>query len=201
MAQIFNDDVQIIGDEDIIQLLVKGHASQTASLQAWQDASGNTLAELVEDGRLRIGGDLTTGAPSALLEANQQLSSSEAVKQGWQSRGEISGQVAEALAWIVHELELEGSGGISSLVSVLRSTLTHSNTGNASQADLRAGEFQVVNQTGTAQTPVSQAAALSGVVSNDAAAYLAKAMGLLARILEFGSSKPVVVKRQRLFCE
>ena len=60
-----NDDVKIDsflrinGSSDTQQLIVKGHSTQTANLQEWQNNSGNTLASISSTGKL-----IFTGAGS-----------------------------------------------------------------------------------------------------------------------------------------
>lgn len=182
MPQTF-DETQIIGDQNTTQLLVKGYSTQTNPLQEWQKSDGAALAQLTQEGRLRIGGDLSLSTPSALLEANQDLTSGESIKQGWQSLGKITGALSQAVSWIVHELQLLGTGGVSSVHAVLRSKLTHNNSGNSSSADLRAGDFEAVNQSGTSGTPVGKLTGIKATATNEAGAHLSNAAALKACLL------------------
>ena len=93
----YTDDVEIIGSADETQLVVRGDDSQSEPLQEWQSTNPVTgLAQVTEDGRLRVGGDLNLSAPSAMVEANREivLPSAEP-KQGIQSRGVIDGDTNE----------------------------------------------------------------------------------------------------------
>ena len=53
-----NDDLQIDsfvrvnGSSDTQQLIVKGHSTQTANLQEWQNSSGTTLTSISDTGKL-----------------------------------------------------------------------------------------------------------------------------------------------------
>ncbi len=200
MTQTFNEPV-IVNDQLKVpggasqtqqpQIVVQEQSGQTKALQEWQKSDGTPLAQVVPEGRLRIGGNLTLGTPSAILEANKDIPNNPpvgTVKQGWQSRGIIRGALSQAVAWIVHELELKGEGGIiSSVHAALRTKFTHSNTngtnpGNSTNADLRAGDFEGVNQSGTSGVPVGQLSGLKATVTNEPSAYLSKAAGVKTKI-------------------
>lgn len=181
-VQEFEDAVIIDGSQDVVQLEVQGHSTQTEPLQEWQDSSGTVLAEVTENGHFHTG-DLTMGTPAALIEANESISMpSSGVKQGLQSRGEFDGQVTDPQAWGVQELEFMGSGGVSSVQSAMRGKVTHGNSGDSSAAELRAGDFEAVNETGSSGDPVGQATGLHAAASNESGAYLAKAVGIEATI-------------------
>jgi hypothetical protein len=185
-TETFTDDVEILGSEDETQLVVRGHSTQNNPLQEWQDNGATGLAQVTEDGRLRVGGDLSLSAPSAMVEANREIDlPSMEPKQGIQSRGVIDGganEITESLAWGVQELELQGTGGVDGLHVAQRAELTQANTGDADMAELRAGDFAAINQGGSSQTPVGQATGLHGAVENEDGAYLSKAVGVEARI-------------------
>ncbi len=174
----FGNAVLIDGSEDVTQLEVRGHSAQSEPLQTWTDAVGDVLARLSAEGRLQLG-EPGSGALAALLEANRQLTlPADDPEHGLQSRGEVTGQVTDALAWVLHELELLGTGGVYSLQAALRSRLAHRNSGDSSQAELRAGDFEVVN----AEGPVAQATGLHAAASNESSALLDKAVGVEATI-------------------
>ena len=181
-TQTYSDDVEILGSQDEVQLVVRGNTVQSEALQQWQNDAATALAEVTEDGRLRVGGDLAVSAPSALVEANLDLVPSDTIKQGWQSRGSITGALTEAVTWILHELRLLGTGGVSGLYTAMRSHLTHSNSGDSSNAELRAGDFQATNTSGSAPTPVGQLTGVHGAANNDPSAYLSTAIGVEATI-------------------
>jgi hypothetical protein len=152
MTQTLND-VVIQGNQNTTQLKVQGYNPQTEPLQTWQDISTKPLARVAEDGRLQTG-DLELGTPDALVEANASLTlPSTKPQRGVQSLGRLTGALSSAVAWAVHELELLGSGGVSALQTALRAKLTHNNSDSAGSAELRAGDFQTINQTGTSGAP------------------------------------------------
>jgi hypothetical protein len=183
----YTDNVEILGSGDKEQLIVRGHSTQTDPLQEWQLNSGDGIAEITPDGRLRAGGSLDLATPSAVVEANKVVDphDPEMVKQGIQARGVIEGsatEITEALTWHVQEMEIEGTGGVSGIQAAQRSTLVQSNTGDASAADFRAGDFQAINETGTSGAPVGHLSALVAEVRNAAGAYLDEASGLRVEI-------------------
>jgi len=181
MPQIIND-TKIDGVQDVTQLQVEGHTTQTQPLQTWQDSGGNVLARITNDGRLQEG-NLGLGTPAALVEANDSITlPSTKPKRGWHSLGRVTGAITDAIAWVVHELELLGTGGTTGLQTGVRAKLTHNNTGNAVNAELRTGDFQAVNQSGASGTPVGKLTALHGAASNSSNAYLNKAIGIEATV-------------------
>ncbi len=182
MTQIFNDDVKIDGVQDITQLRVEGHTTQTQPLQTWQNSAGSTLGRVTGDGRLQIG-DLGLSTVDALVEASADLTLPTArPKRGLYSLGKLTGALSDAVAWAVHELKLLGTGGVTGLQTALRAILTHNNTGSGASADLRAMDAQVINQAGTGGTPIGRAAAVRGTASNATNAYLSKAVGVEATV-------------------
>lgn len=174
------NEVFIDGDSDTIQLRVQGHSTQTYPLQTWEDSTGNILGQITADGRLELG-DLDLGTPDALIEANRDITlPSSTPKRGVQSRGLIQriGQaITDAVAWSVYELELLGDGGVSGLHAALRSKISQKNSGASAQADLRAGDFEAINEEGTSQTPVGKMAGVQSAVTNEDNAHLNEAVG------------------------
>lgn len=51
---ISNGQLEVVGQNDTTQLLVKGNATQTANLQEWQDSIGTNLAYVSNDGNFVI---------------------------------------------------------------------------------------------------------------------------------------------------
>ena len=176
MTQTYTEEVVIDGSSDVTQLTVQGHSAQTEPLQIWEDSAGTDLAQVAEDGRLQIG-DIGLSTDDALVEAHRD-SGSSLPKRGLHSLGKISGTLSSVIAWAVAELELLGTGGVSALHQALRVKLTNQNSGDSPNADLRAGDFEAVNQGGSLQTPVGQATGIQATVSNDDSAYLADAVGV-----------------------
>jgi hypothetical protein len=180
------DNVLIDGSRDITQLQVEGHSTQNQPLQTWQANGATPVAHVAKDGRLQTG-SLGLGTPDALVEANlDNVTQASLPKRGVQSLGKLTGALDSAIAWAVHELELLGTGGVSALQTALRAKVTHQNSGSSGSAELRAGDFQAVNQTGTVGTPVGRATGVRGTASNtplvSGTAYLAKAIGVEATV-------------------
>jgi hypothetical protein len=183
MTQQFNDNVQIIGAANTTQLLVKGVSTQTQPLQDWQNSAGSPQARLTGDGRVQVGDfepDGQMATDDALLELHRGSISTKP-KRGLHTLGQMSGVLTEAVTWAMQELRLLGTGGISSLQTALRARLTHSNTGAAGSAQLRAGDFEVVNE-GGASGAVGEAVGVKGAVSNTATGKLVNAVALDAAL-------------------
>jgi hypothetical protein len=180
------DNVLIDGSRDITQLQVEGHSTQNQPLQTWQANGATAVARVTKDGRLQTG-TLGLGTPDALVEANlDNVTQPSLPKRGVQSLGKLTGALASAIDWAVHELELLGTGGVGALITALRAKVTHKNSGSSGSAELRAGDFQALNQTGTVGTPVGKATGVRGTASNtplvSGTAYLAKAIGVEATV-------------------
>lgn len=185
-VETFTDAVVVDGSQDITQLRVQAHSTQNQPLQTWENHAGDVLARLNKDGRLELGDVTITSTPNALIEADQPITSASATKQGVQSRGIVSGAMSEALAWSVHELEFKDAGGVSSAQKALRGKLIHANTGSGVSADLRGGDFEVENQTGSSEQKVGQATGIHGRVTNDSGsgtAYLHQAAAVQGEIV------------------
>jgi hypothetical protein len=180
------DNVLIDGSRDITQLQVEGHSTQNQPLQTWQANGATPVAHVAKDGRLQTG-TLGLGTPDALVEANLDNTTQPALpKRGVQSLGKLTGALASAIDWAVHELELLGTGGVSALITAVRARVTHKNSGSSGSAELRAADFQALNQTGTVGTPVGRVTGVRGTASNtplvSGTAYLAKAIGVEATV-------------------
>src|SRR5258708_3411076 len=182
MTQNFND-VQITGITDTTQLGVKANTTQTQPLQSWQDNAANTLAQVTGAGHLELGNNLGVGAPhDAFIQANSNLTLPTSITSVWHTLGTLTGALSGAVVWVVHELQLLGTGGVSGLQSALRTKLTHANTGNSTSAELRAADIQSINQSGVNGTPVGKVAGLRATASNQANAYLSTAVAVEAAV-------------------
>jgi hypothetical protein len=213
MTITHNDNVEILGsDPDIAQLRVQGASNLNAPLQAWQDSAsttlaqvdaagrlqatalkaqdnlGTTLAQVTDDGRLQVGDDLGLASPDSLIEAHRDDTSVNKPQRGVHTLGRIAGALTDAVQWAVSELELLGTGGVSGLHSTLRAGLTHSNDGDSSAAELRAGDFEAVNQSGSAGTPVGQITGVHAAATNQDDAYVTKAVALEAAAAAIGQT-------------
>lgn len=183
MTQTYNEQVKIDGAVDETQLIIEGSVSQSQPLQQWQDSNGTSLAQVTDDGRLRVGDDLSLGAPSALIEANRSVDpATDTIQQGFQSVGEFDGQVSESTNWTSSELKLKGTGGVTGAHTAVRSVAINENTGDVDNAQLRGGDFQAQNESGTAVKPLNEAVGLHAEVNNDVNAYVDSASAIQATL-------------------
>ncbi len=183
----YTDNVVIEGSRDLTQLRVEGTAGQTKPLQQWQDDADSVKAQVTHDGRLQIGNDWEDSAPTALIEVHRDDTPGDEPTQGLSVLATLSGAASRVLEWVVHKLQLHGSGGVSSQATALRAELTHNNTGDSSAADLRGGSFEVVNQSGSSATPVGQAVGVRAAVSNLVNANLSTGIGLQIAVQDEGT--------------
>jgi microcystin-dependent protein len=179
-TEIFTDDVLIQGSEDEVQLTVQGTTGQTDPLQAWKNSSGDEQARITADGRFQ-NGDMNLSTADALIEAHRD-SSSDLPKRGFHSLGRIASALSDAVAWLVAELELIGTGTISGLHRTLRIKLSHSSTGDSSNAELRAGDFELLNQSGSSSIPLGKALGLQASINNQTNAHVDQATVISAGI-------------------
>lgn len=181
----FTDNVLVEGSRDIPQLAVQGAPTQSQPLQTWLDSTGTTQAAVTAEGRLELGNNQGPSAPhEAYLQINQDLSlPTTSPTSGWFTLGRLSGTVTSPQTWASHELQLVGNGAVSGTQTTLRATLTHGNTGSATNAELRAAEYQTVVSGASAQ----QATAIRAAVVNGAGASLTKAVGLELALTNAGS--------------
>lgn len=185
-VETFTDAVVVDGSQDITQLRVQAHSTQNQPLQTWENSAGTPLARLNSDGRLELGDVTIASTPNAFLEADQGITSASLIKQGVQSRGIVSGAMSDPLAWSVHELEFKDAGGVSTAQKALRGKVVHANTGDSTGADLRAGDFEVENQSGSSGQKVGQATGVHGRVTNgpgSSTAYLQQAAAVRGEIV------------------
>ncbi len=165
-----NDNLVIDGSRDVTQLTVEGAANQTTSLQKWQDGDQQVVAQVSSDGRFQIGNNLDTLRPPALVNIRRDR---PAPIQGLSTQAKFSEAINTVLEWVSHKLELLGANGVSRRVSALRVQLTHNNSGVSADADLRAGDFEVVTQ-----QSAGQAVAVHAAVTNQVGATLTDGMGV-----------------------
>jgi hypothetical protein len=160
--EIINSNLIINGQEDITQLTVEGHTTQTEPLQVWQDSAGDPLAQVTGDGRFQIG-EMGMETPEALLEANASIDgASELPRRGWQSLGEISAAITDAVTWVMQELKLLGE-----LTGIMIGSHTRVSLGSeadGSAAEVRAGQFEVVNEADA----LDRAVGVRSVIDNQA---------------------------------
>lgn len=176
MTQTYNEDVEVRG-----------------KLQIQEDVTPNTpLTTLTEDGRIEVGDDLGLATPESLIEAHRAETSLSKPKRGIHSLGQIGGAISDVISWVFAELELPGTGAISGVHQALRARLIHNNADDSSQAELRAGEFEVVNQSGTSGTPVGQAIGIRAGVTTEAVGHLDKAVGVEVELNNSGSVNEAV---------
>ena len=160
-----------------------GSGTLGALAQDWVDDNEDLRIRFTEEGQIQVG-DFDAGVLStadSLIEAHRAEGSS-LPQRGLHTLGKIAGAVSNAISWVVGELELLGTATISSIHTAVRGRLTHSSTGDSSNAELRAGDFETINQSGTSGTPVGTAVGVQGTVDNQEDAYLTKASGVVAQI-------------------
>jgi hypothetical protein len=144
----FDEAIEIIGDDDVTQLTVKGADPQTNPLQSWQTHDDTERARLTSDGRFQIGsfdsGMMATD--DALIEAHRHEDDTAKPKRGFHLLGTLKGTLDTLVAWIVHELVLKGTSGISTLHTALRVRLRNEATGTmGGSAELRGVDIEALN--------------------------------------------------------
>jgi hypothetical protein len=178
---VFTDNVLIDGSQDTEQLRVQATVSQTDPLQTWENSAGGVLGQVTGDGRLELG-KLDLGTPDALIEANQAITLPSAVPpRGVQSQGRVSAStpqvISDGLAWSVHELELLGNAVISGIHAALRGRVTRKNTASSPAAELRAADFEAINDTESGANAVNTLTGVRSAVTNEDNAQLTEAVG------------------------
>ncbi len=160
-----------------------GSGTLGALAQDWVDDNEDLRIRFTEDGQIQVG-DFDAGVLStadSLIEAHRAEGSS-LPQRGLHTLGKIAGAVSTAISWVVGELELVGTAAISSIHSAVRGRVTHSSTGDSSTAELRAGDFETINQSGTSGTPVGTGVGVQATVDNQQNAHLTKASGIVSKI-------------------
>lgn len=186
---IINDNLEVNGSSDEVQVIVKGAPTQTSGLQQWKDNSGTVLSEIDEDGHLLVGDQ--DGTIDALIESHN-IEDASKPSRGLHSKGVLTGTLSSLVSWAVGELGLKGTGGISALHRALRVQTTNENTGDMDAgADVRAGDFEVINSGGNASVNNLELSALVAKINNQSGAYADKAYGLKVEIDDAGSSNDV----------
>jgi hypothetical protein len=179
---IFTDDVRIEGSADETQLTIQGNSSQSAPLQVWENSAGADLGQVTGDGRLQFG-NLGMSTNESLAELHQDGTGASTIKRGLNSKGRFTGALSDAISWLLAELEIAGGGTITGIYRALRGKLSHNNASNNSvNADLRAGDFEAINQSGTAPSPVGQMSGVYAQVDNQANAHLSQARAVAAQV-------------------
>jgi len=193
-VETFTDAVEIIGSEDVTQLTVQGDAGQTAPLQTWQDDSTDELARVTGDGRLQIGsfsgGSMATD--ESLIEGYRDEADTSKPKRGLHLKGGITGTLSSIVTWVMQELVLKGTAGISALHTALRVKLRNENTvatGTMTGAELRAADIEVINAGGAsgANKSVPEMTALRVAVVNEASSYAETAYGVKVEVSDAGT--------------
>jgi hypothetical protein len=87
-----------------------------------------------------------------------------------------------AIAWAVHELELLGDAVVSGIHAALRGKVTRKNTSASPQAELRAADFEAINDTASGANPSGRLVGVQSAVTNEQAAYLTEAVGVGVQI-------------------
>ena len=124
-------------------------------------------------------GDLTLAASDTLVNANAELDpATSPLNRGLQTLGRFVGALSDAITWVVQELQLEGTGGVSGLHTALRSRAILSNSGDVDQAEVHAADFEVINETGTQTKPAGRLVGVRATLTNDTGGYADEAVAL-----------------------
>jgi hypothetical protein len=189
---LYTESLQIEGSVDETQLRVQGAVGQTAALQSWEDSNETEKARVAADGRLQIG-NIGFGSADALVEAHRD-SSSGLPKRGIHSLGQVAANISDNLNWIFGELQLVGSLALNGLQRALRAKISFNGTGDASAAELRAGDFEAVNQAGTSLAPLGKAVGLQAQIDNQANAFLNEG-SVLSTQIHNGTGAEIAIAR------
>ena len=189
MAQTtFTDNVFVDGSQDTKQLRVQGHTTQTQALQTWENSAGTVQGQVTSDGRFLLGDDVGLSSPDALMEAHRLETSTTKPKRGFHSLGRVSDTLTNIAQWIVQELEIRGSGNISALQTALRVRASNMNTGTpAAGAELRAADFEVINDAAAGAAALPIATGLQVAVTNAASKTITQAFGLHVKMNNSGT--------------
>lgn len=181
----FTDNVFIDGSQDIKQLRVQGHTTQTNALQTWEDSAGNISAQVTGDGRFIVGDDVT---PDSLIEVHRLETSTTKPKRGFHSQGQISGTLTSLVQWLVGELELRGSSAINALHTALRIRASNLNTGTpGASAELRGADIEVINDASAGAAALTKATGLKAAVTNASGKTITDAAGVEISINNSGT--------------
>lgn len=175
VTQQYDDNVIINGTEDEVQLQVQGSLGQTEVLQTWEQDNGQVVAQVSANGRIQAGDISSTG--DAIIEAYRS-NTATLPERGISTFGLLTTFLSGAVSWLLSELEINSPDSFAGIFRALRGKVTFNSSGDASDADLRAGDFVAINQSGTSSLPVKRMSALQGFVDNQSAAYLSEANGV-----------------------
>lgn len=184
----YTDPVIINGSTDAEQLVVRGNTTQTKALQEWRQDGSTLYGRVTNDGRLQVG-SFTSGAmdtDASLIEAHRSAADSTKPKRGLHLKGVLTGTLNAIVTWVVQELLLQGTAGISALHTALRVRIRNENTGTMTGAELRAGDVVVENKGGNAGSAVPQMTGLRVGVSNESGGYAQTAYGLKVEMTNAG---------------
>jgi hypothetical protein len=193
----YNESLTVNGMADEIQVKVKGNATQNAALQEWQQNSGATpLARITGDGKLQVGSvNSLTANENALVQAHRAEADTGKPKRGLNIAGYLTGALNDAVTWVVQDLILKGTGGISVLHTALRSLLRNENTGimdgGSGYAELRAGDIGIENAGGNSESLVPNLTGLRVGISNESGGYADTAYGIKVEVTNAGQLNTV----------
>lgn len=155
--------------------------------QSWMNSTDDVLIRMTADGRLQVGNEMLIATDDSLIEAHRDETEIAKPTRGLHLLGEITGALDNLVSWVVQELVLKGTGGISALHSALRVRLTNENTGTmASGADLRGADIEIINNGGSSGNNVPELTGLHVAVTNQAGAYADTAYGIRVRLNDLG---------------
>lgn len=183
---IINDNLEVNGASDEVQVAVTAASTQTAALQQWKANGGTVLSEIDEEGHLLVGDQDATS--DAFIEAHN-IEDLSKPRRGLHNKGIITGTLSKLVSWIVQELSLKGTGGVSALHQVLRVKAVNENTGPMEAgADIRAGNFEATNMGGNIDNNNLKMSAVVAKLNNQSESYLDKAYGLKVEMTDDGIS-------------
>lgn len=183
--QTFTDNVLIDGSQDIKQLRVQGHTTQTQPLQTWEDSAGNTVAQVTGDGRVIVGDDVT---PDSLIEAHRLDTSTSKPTRGFHSLGQVTGTLNALVQWIVEELELTGASAISALHTALRVRASNKSTvAGSAGAEVRGADIEVINDALANAAAFPKATGMQVTLTNAAGKVITDAIGLKVKMNNLGT--------------
>jgi len=187
MTQTFTDNVLIDGVQDIDQLRVQGHSTQTQSLQTWENSAAVVLAEMTGDGRLVLGDDLGAATPDSLIEAHRSETQTAKPKRGFHALGRFSNALTDAAQWIVQELEVRGTNPLSALQTALRVRAANMNTGTPAGGEVRGIDVEVINDVTAGAAALPKATGIYVGVTNAAGKTVTQATGLHVKMNNSGT--------------
>jgi len=155
MTQIWNEDVEINGNLDVV-------------------------GDVDVDGKLQVGSfdNGLMATEDSLIEAHRAEVDTSLPKRGLHLLGAISNALNSVVAWVVHELELKGTGSLDALHTAMRVKLTNENTGtNGAGAELRGADVEL-NNTGMTTNAIPKATSLNVQLNNALGSNITEATAL-----------------------